>query len=68
MCIQRRGYVHANDFFYRKNGRNSTRFTLERKVATTVVVLRFEFYYNVVRLKLGMKFWNLRVVIEIVVK
>lgn len=56
MCIQRRGYVHANDFFYRKNGRNSTRFTLERKVATTLVFLRFEFYDHVLRLKIGFEF------------
>lgn len=59
MCIQRRGYVHANDFFYRKNGRNSTCFTLERKVATTLVFLRFEFYAHVVRLKLGIEFSEL---------
>lgn len=60
MCIQRRGYVHANDFFYRKNGRNSMRFTLERKVATTLVFLRFEFYDHVVRLKLGIEFLELK--------
>lgn len=59
MCIQRRGYVHANDFFYRKNGRNSTRFTLERKVATTVVFLKFEFYDHVVRSKLEIEFLQL---------
>lgn len=59
MCIQRRGYVHANDFFYRKNGRNSTRFTLERKVATTLVFVRFEFYRHVVRLKLEIEFLEL---------
>lgn len=59
MCIQRRGYVHANDFFYRKNGRNSTRFTLERKVATTLVFLRFGFYDRVVRSKLGIEYSEL---------
>lgn len=31
-------------FFYRKNGRNFTRFALERKVATALEVLLFRLY------------------------
>lgn len=44
--------MHANDFFYRKNGRNFARFTLENKVATTLADLNFGFYDDVLRSKL----------------
>lgn len=44
MCIQRRGYVHASIFFYRKNGRNFTLFALEHKVATAFDAPEVELY------------------------
>lgn len=43
MNTQRRGYMHANDFFYRKNGRNFAHLVLDRNAASATSMCTLNF-------------------------
>jgi hypothetical protein len=51
MCVYQGVVTCMQAIFYRKNGRNFTRFALDCKVATTRDASRFELYSVVIRSK-----------------